>query len=345
MYDKRKIFILTSLLTIAALALSGCSALFQPVITSGTAPTPVVAVEPGGVENPDVYVDPAEFTGALLDDSSFEAIAAREREKLAAWMTEPFLTGTWRADLSDTSPADALQELYGSELGAGAALAQVQGADLQALLGGIDPLAFPRAEAGVVEAVLVGGWGQSGLDEAVLFIARRPDNSLAWHGWMRINGGFSGARAGGVTAYRNDALGFSVYLPVGYTVHQASESDISINAPQVEGAGHPGNASIHVEPANGRTAEDLAQQAYAEGKELLGEGANIYIVTLGMDAAAAHVVFGLPGQDMHRQLFMVHNDRLYHMWFYPDEPQHSPVSYAQMETLYAMITNTFTLTE
>lgn len=340
MYPKQAILALTSLVLVAALALSGCSALIRPVVRNATAPTPVVVIETGGVENPDVYVDPAEFTGALL-----AAIAAGDREKLVAWMTEPFLTGTWRADLSDTPPADALQELYGSELGAGGSLAPVQGVDLPALLGGTDPLSIPRAGAGVVAAVLVGGWGQAGLDEAVLFITRRPDNSLAWHGWMRINGGISGARAGGATAYRNEALGFSVYLPAGYAVHQPSDRDISITAPQVEGAGHPGLASIQIEPANGRKAEDLAQQTYAEGKELMGDEANIYITAMGIGDTTAYVVFGLPGQDMHRQLFMVHNDRLYHLWFYPDEPVHSPVSYAQMENLYALITNTFAFTE
>lgn len=342
---KQAIFALISLGLVAALALSGCSALIRPVVSSGTAPAPVVVVEQGGVENPDVYVDPAEFTGALI-----EAISAREREKLEMWMTAPFLTGTWRADLSDIPPADALQELYGSELGAGGPLAPVQGVDLAALLGGKDPLSIPRSEAGVVSAVLVGGWGQAGLDEAVLFIARRPDNSLAWHGWMCINGGLSGGRfesgrAGGVSAYRNDALGFSLYLPEGYEVSEISDGNISIVAPQVEGAGHPGNASISVEPANGRAAEDLAQQAYAEGKELRGAAADVYITVLDMGAAPAYAVFGLPGQDLHRQLFMVHNDRLYHLWFFPDEPVHSPVSYAQMENLYAMITNTFTFIE
>ena len=236
MYRKQIITILPLLLLIAALVLSGCSTLIQPVTKSGTAPTPVVSVVQGGVENPAVYVDPAEFEDALL-----KAITARDREKLQMWMTEPFLTGTWRADLSDTAPVDALQSLYASELGADNQLSLLKDVDLKALMGGNDPLSIPRAEAGVVEAALISGWGQDGLDEAVLFIARRPDNSLKWHGWMRINGGFSGARFGGVKAYKNDALGFSVYLPKDYEINEISDHNISIVAPSVEGAGHPGH--------------------------------------------------------------------------------------------------------
>jgi hypothetical protein len=71
----------------------------------------------------------------------------------------------------------------------------------------------------------------------------------------------------------------------------------------------------------------------------------VSITTIGMDITTAYVVIGLPGQDLHRQLFMVHNDLLYHMWFFPDEPKHAPTSYEQMENMYAMITNTFAFTK
>ena len=346
MYRKQTIYILpqlllTMLLLTAALVLSGCSTFIQPVTKSGTAPTPVESFGEPGVDNPDVYVDLAAFKDALL-----KAITAREREKLQMWMTDPFLTGTWRADLSDTPPVDALQSLYASELGADHPLSLVKDVDLTALMGDSDPLSIPRAEAGVVETALVSGWGQNGLDEAVLFIARQPDNSLKWHGWMRINGGFSGARFGGVEIYQNDILGFSVYLPKDYAVNEYSDQGVSINGPNVEGAGHPGGASIQVEPANGRTAEAVAQQTYTGTKESLGKwGNNVYITPVGMDGTTAFVVTGIPSQSMQRELFMVHNDLLYHFYFHPDEPQQAPISYNQMENLYAMITNTFTFTK
>jgi hypothetical protein len=340
MYRKQMNLFLFQLALIAALLLSGCSTLIEPVTVVGTAPTPVISVIQGGVENPDVYVDPDEFKAALL-----AAIAAREPEKLEMWMAEPFLTGTWRADLTEKPAVDALQALYTSETGADRQLALVEDVDLQALMGGSDPLSLPGNEAGVIEAALVSGWGQDGLDEAVLFIARRPDNSLRWQGWLRIPGGFNGARFGGVKAYQNDALGFRFYLPKDYQVDAISDQNISINAPAVEGAGHPGNASIQIEPANGRTAEAAARLIYADVKETSGKWVNVSITSMRMDDTTAYLVTGIPSQSLSRQLFMVHNDWLYRIYFAPDEPQQAPVSYTQMENLYAMITNTFDFTK
>ena len=77
----------------------------------------------------------------------------------------------------------------------------------------------------------------------------------------------------------------------------------------------------------------------------MGDSGGLYISSIGMGGTPAFVVFGVPSQDLSRQLFMVHNHRLYRVHFMPDDPQHSPVSYTQMENLYAMITNTFVFTK
>ena len=113
----------------------------------------------------------------------------------------------------------------------------------------------------------------------------------------------------------------------------------------MEGAGHPGNASIAIEPANGRTAEAAAQLTYADVKEAVGKYANLFIYTMNIDGTTAFVITGIPSQSLSRQLFMVHNDLLYRIYFLPDEPQAEPVSTAQMKNMYAMITNTFAFTK
>lgn len=266
---------------------------------------------------------------------------AQDTAKLEGWMTFPFLEGGWRADGSDTSPEDALRVLYSDYLGTGNRLELVEGADLTALMGDVDPLSFPRAEAGVVEAVLVSGWGKDGRDEAILYIARAADNSLRWHGWMIIPGGFSGARIGGVQLYTNETHGYRVYLPKNYEISETNPSSVLVMAP---GVGHPGQeraaAFITVEPANGRTVEEITEQIKAE----LGSGYNIPPGTvLGLDKAMAIILSGLPGQDVNRQLFVVYNDLLYHITFVPDAPQVG-APYLQMEDLYAMIVNTFHFT-
>jgi hypothetical protein len=331
----RKLLVIMPFLLLALLALSGCSTWIQPVTVSGLAPTPVVSVENGGVDNPNVFADIASFQDALP-----RALTGRDTGNLRMWMSEPFLTGTWRADMSDTSPDDALSTLYTEQLGAQNHLALVENADLKALLGGKDPLSIPRAEAGVMYAFLVSGWGLDGRDEAVLFVARQADDSLKWHGWLRIPGGFSGARLGGIQPYQNEAYGYSLFLPKDIQVSQPDATEDLILAP---GQGHPGQdraaAFIFVEPADGRTAEQVVEALKAE----LGPGFNISTTAMGIDGVQALVVSGLPGQDSNRQLFMVHNDLLYHFTFVPDDPQLGDV-YRQMEDIYAQVVNTFHFT-
>ena len=335
MFHKQPSPIVTLLMLIAVMLLSGCSTYLAPLTATGTPPTPVVSGQQGGVETPDVLVDLQAFEAGLLG-----AITARDSERLQAWMTEPFLTGGWGSDLSDTPPADAAQSLYAELLGAEIRLAAIRDVDLKALMGGQDPLSIPRAEAGVTDAFLVGGWGKDGRDEAVLFIARRPDNSLKWHGWMEIPGGFSGARLGVATLYKNDAEGYSVYLPKDYTVTPQQGNNVVITAPAPANAPR-GLAYILVEPAKGRTAE----QALEAVKIQIGPGFNVSLPEArGIDGTTAFTVTGLPGQDPNRQLFMVHDDRLYHLLFMPDDPQ-AGAAYRQMQDVFAMIVNTFHFTQ
>jgi hypothetical protein len=329
--------ILPMLVLITALFLSGCGLLIQPVTTSGIAPTPVVRFERGGVEDPNVFVDLAAFQAALL-----QALTGRDTMKLQMWMTGSILTGTWRADLSDTSPADAVKSLYIDQLGAENHLTLVKNADLKALMGGKDPLSILRGEVGVTDAFLVSGWGKDGRDEALLFVARQANNSLKWHGWMVIKGGFSGARLGGLQPYQNDANGYSLFLPKDDQVIESNATEVLVLAP---GQGHPGEtraaAFIFVEPADGRSVEQVVEAVKAE----YPSGFNITVDSpIDIDDAKALVVNGLPGQDSNRQLFMVHSDLLYHITFVPDNPQLGD-AYQQMEDIYTMVVNTFHFTK
>ena len=87
-----------------------------------------------------------------------------------------------------------MRDLFADQLRTDNRLELVKDADLKTLMGELDPLSLPRSEADVSEAVLVTGWGKDGRDEAILFIACAPDNNLKWYGYIKIAGGFSGAR-------------------------------------------------------------------------------------------------------------------------------------------------------
>jgi len=335
MYSKPTFHILSLFFLTAMLVLSGCAPYFQTVPAQGAGPTPVAIAQSGGVDNPDVFIDPVGFQTALL-----KALSSGDTGKLQSWMTEPFFTGTWRAGLSEGSAAEALKSLYNDQLGPANNLALVRDADLKALMGGNDPLSIPSNDAGVTEAFLVSGWGKDGLDEAILFIARQAADDLKWRGWMRVQGGFSGARLGGIQRYQQDLHGYSLYLPKSYQVIEANADELVLLAPGQGDAGERGAAFIFVEPANSRTTEQVVEAVIAQQ----GPGFNISVSpAMDIEGSQALVVEGLPGQDVNRQLFTVHGDQLYHMTFVPDNPQ--AAGYPQMLDIYAMVTNTFHFTK
>jgi hypothetical protein len=325
------------LLPIAVLVLSSCAPLIQPVIAQEPPATPVVTLDTRGVDNPNVFADPATFQATLL-----QALATGDTEKLQRWMSDPFLTGTWRYSQSDVSPAEALKALYATQLGTENHLEAVVDADLKELMSSKDPLSIPNGEMGVPEAFLVSGWGKDGRDEAILYIAHQADDSLKWQGWIQIQGGFSGARLGCIRPYQNDANSYSLFLPKDDQAIESNATEVLVLAP---GQGHPGEgraaAFIFIEPANGRSVEQVVEAVNAE----YPSGFNITVdPPINMDDVKALVVNGLPGQDSNRQLFMVHNDLLYHITFVPDNPQLGD-AYQQMEDIYAMIVNTFHFTD
>lgn len=340
MVHRQTIRILTPLLLIFALFLSGCAQAIQPVTTNENVPTPVTTVSADAIDNPNSFADPEFFLPALL-----QALTAHDTGKLQQWMTNPFLESTWRFNQSEISPDEAIYFLYADQLGTENKLELVKDADLKALLGGVDPFSIPGSESGVMYAYLVSGWGKDASDAAILFITMDPADNLKWHGWLQVKRGFSEAWLGGIQAYTNDALGFSLYQPKDYEVIFPNDNEVMFLAP---GEGHPSDdraaAFIYVEPANGRTAEQVATEIAEDNKSVMGPGyTGGDITVMEIDGEPAYSVGGLTGQDINRRLYMVHNDQLYWMMFVPDTTL-AP-AYQQMEDLYFMIVNTFRFTQ
>jgi hypothetical protein len=337
---KSSLKILPLLLLIGALALSSCAPLIEPQPAQGAAPTPIPPGDTGAVDNPIPFGDPSYFLPDLL-----QALESHDLANLEQWMTDTVLTGTWLIGEPETLRAEALKMLYTDQLGADIHLEEVKDADLQALLGGVDPLSIPEPEAGVMFAYLVSGWGLDGKDEAILFLTMDAADNLKWHGWLQVKGGFSGTRLGGNQPYQNETLGFSLFMPKGYEVPEQNPESIMLLAP---GEGHPSEsraaAFIMVEPADGRTADQVASQLAEETRVLMGESySGMDTTVLEISGELAYALTGLPGQDINRRVFVVHNDQLYTLMFVPDNP--SAAAYSQMQDLYAMVTNTFNFTK
>ena len=91
---------------------------------------------------------------------------------------------------------------------------------------------------------------------------------------------------------------------------------------------------IEITDAAGRTAAQIAD----EGIAALGEGFNITRFEVEVDGEQAVVVDGLPGRDSGRNVFIVHNDRLYNLIFMPWYP--NAVEPTPLENLYPMVMDT-----
>ncbi|RPJ44602.1 MAG: hypothetical protein EHM21_10090 [Chloroflexi bacterium] len=314
-----------------------CAPLLAPVRTSGEAPTPIVRSETAptdgaGEASPgNGFVELAPFQAALL-----QAIQSRDKAKLEPLMAENFASGWWRGEMGDLARADALRELYQDQLGDEIKLGVAPGVDLPLLMGGTNPLDIPRPEVNVVDAIVVTGWGKDGKDEAILFVSRQPDNALRWAGTLVVKGGFTSPETGGVEPFVNKENGYQLYLPKGFEVQQSLPNHISILAPRGT-QGHRERAFITVEPANGRTVEQIVAELKATAlADVAGQPGTV----MGLDSEMALIFDRVPSQEFMRMLYVVHEDRLYTMIFIPqDETQGA--AYNQMRNLFAVVANTF----
>lgn len=91
---------------------------------------------------------------------------------------------------------------------------------------------------------------------------------------------------------------------------------------------------IAIADASGRTAAQVVDEQIA----YLGEGFNITRFEVEVDGEQAVVVDGLPAQDSARQVFIVHNERLYNLIFMPWYPNAAEPT--QLENLYTMVMDT-----
>jgi hypothetical protein len=143
----------------------------------------------------------------------------------------------------------------------------------------------------------------------------------------------------GTSLYTNADDGYCLLYPSRYS---AQTSRFVIINPASGPGDIPGDAwvFIQVEDAAGRTAEQAVDaQMPAEM-----QGFNITRQSTTIDGELAFIIDGLPGQDSNRQVFIVHNDRLYTLYFVPWQPtlliggmgQRTPLEY-----LYNIVVQSF----
>lgn len=139
-------------------------------------------------------------------------------------------------------------------------------------------------------------------------------------------------------SFSSEQLGFCFSYPKGYA--QTPNSDIvGIVAPDLPGTDTKGRFWIEISDSFDRNAEEIADEdmTYAvtqQGVPL--EDLGRWTVSLGNEQAV--VLDGMPGQDLQRRMYVVHQKTLYILAFSPTRSENK-VANDQMETLYATVTN------
>jgi hypothetical protein len=135
--------------------------------------------------------------------------------------------------------------------------------------------------------------------------------------------------------FSSDQLGLCFSFPQGYTQIPYNDT-VEIVAPSLgPGTELRGLFWLEMSDSQNRTAEEVADQ---EVKDVAGLNPGRWTVTLGGEQAL--VLDGMPGQDLVRRVYIVHQQTLYILTFSPTRSENTAAS-DQMEALYAAVTSSW----
>jgi len=134
----------------------------------------------------------------------------------------------------------------------------------------------------------------------------------------------------------NSVHQYCLQYPAEYDVYFPNESEMMLVKRYVLNTSEP-SMSITVQPAGVLTLEEAADQI-AGVYAIPGVEAIRQPLTIGGEAAI--MLDGLSGQDPNRQVVVLHNDRLYKLYFIQMN-KNQPKLYAQAETLYNTVIESF----
>ena len=134
--------------------------------------------------------------------------------------------------------------------------------------------------------------------------------------------------------FSSDRLGLCFSYPRGYT-HLPENDSVEIVALDITGSDVKGLFWLEISDSYNRTAEKIADQEMT-----YAAGLNVGRWTVMLDGEQAVVLDGMPGQDLQRRVYVVHQQTLYVLAFMPTRSENKAVS-DQMEALYSAVTSSW----
>jgi hypothetical protein len=149
--------------------------------------------------------------------------------------------------------------------------------------------------------------------------------------------------AAGTTLFTNVEDGFCLLLPDGYAVDDSLTSndgggETAVYVDSLMDSTHA-RLFITVDDAQGRTLEEVTTTKQAEIEEIMGTPV-MWSFGYMLDGVPANQFDQVPGQDLSRQVIMVHNGRLITLTFIPDDAA-AGEAYAEMQILYDAVMDSF----
>jgi len=130
--------------------------------------------------------------------------------------------------------------------------------------------------------------------------------------------------------------GYCLQYPAEYDIAYPNENEIMLIKRSILNVSEP-RVHIEVQPANGASVEQAADQLVADYSV---PGMEVTRTPLTIDGEVAIMLDGLSGQEINRQLVVVHGNRLYHLMFLPMDKSQAEV-FTKSEVLYNTLTRSF----
>lgn len=140
--------------------------------------------------------------------------------------------------------------------------------------------------------------------------------------------------------FSSDRLGLCFSYPMGYTQNSYDDT-VEIAAPDLPGTDTKGRFWLEMSDSYNRTAEKIADEdmTYAVAQQGVPlENLGRWTVTLGGEQAV--VLDGMPGQELQRRVYVVRQQTLYVLAFWPARSENKAAS-DQMEALYTAVTSSW----
>ena len=134
--------------------------------------------------------------------------------------------------------------------------------------------------------------------------------------------------------FLSDQLGLCFSYPQGYTQLPYNDA-VEIVAPDFPGSDLKGLFWLEISDSYDRTAEVIADQDMTSA-----DSPRVGRSFVTLDGEQAVVLDGMPGQDLQRRVYVVHDQTLYVLAFMPTRSENKAAG-DQMEALYAAVTNSW----